>query len=101
MVSFLFLFYFLFFLSFKVPKGKAHEQYDIPKHFWHDLSSPYTDSSDDDNHLDFDETTTHDPYPFFDEPTTEINVTTQLGSHVYLHCKVNDLREKTVSILTS
>ncbi|CAO1382957.1 unnamed protein product [Diamesa hyperborea] len=85
------------FFSFKVPKGKPHDQYDIPKHFWHDLSSPYTDSSDDDNHLDFDETTTHDPYPFFDEPTTEINVTTQLLSNVYLHCKVNDLREKTVS----
>ena len=45
---------------------------------------------------DYAETTTHEPYPFFEDSNTVVNVTTQLGSHVYLHCRVNDLRGKTV-----
>lgn len=53
---------------------------------------------------DFDEepeepTTTQDPSPFFDEPNIPANVTTQLGSNINLHCRVNDLRNRTVSIL--
>jgi hypothetical protein len=67
-----------------------------PKHFWHEFSSPFTDMPDEEPD-ESEETTTQDPYPFFEEAITSINVTTQLGNHVNLHCKVNDLREKTVS----
>lgn len=71
----------------------------IPKPFWHDFSAPFTDIPDGDEFEDEpDETTTHDPYPFFEEPNTTANVTTQLASSVFLHCKVNDLRGKTVSL---
>lgn len=82
------------------PKAKLQElPFDIPKHFWHGVSSADTDLLDDDLENEIDETTTHhDPYPFFDELSSQINITTQLRSHVELHCKVNDLREKTVSI---
>lgn len=81
----------------KSPKSRSHDSFDITKHFLNEISSPYTDLPDGDSEEEFEETTTHDPYPFFDELSTQINVTTQLGSGVYLHCKVNDLREKTVS----
>lgn len=70
-----------------VPETKS--PYD-PSNFWHELSSPYNEADDY-------ETTTHVHEPFFEENSTQINVTTQLGSHVYLHCRVNDLREKMVS----
>lgn len=86
------------FSKFAVPKTKTNEPFSIPKHFWHQISSPYTESWQDDLDEEIEETTTHEPYPFFDETSTQINVTTQLGSHVNLHCRVNDLREKTVSI---
>lgn len=83
----------------KSPKSRTLEPFDIPKYFLNDLSSPFTDFPDgDESEEEFRETTTHDPYPFFDEPSTQINVTTQLGTNVLLHCKVHDLREKTVSI---
>lgn len=68
----------------------------IPKSFWHEFSSPFTDPPVEEELGDNEETTTHEPYPFFEDPTTTINITTQLGNHVYLHCRVNDLREKTV-----
>lgn len=42
-------------------------------------------------------TTHHEPYPFFDEESTQINVTAQLGSDTYLHCRVENLGEKIVS----
>lgn len=45
------------------------------------------------------ETTTHEPYPFFENETLTSNVTTQLGSNVYLHCRVNNLGKNTVSSL--
>jgi hypothetical protein len=66
---------------------------DLSNSIWHDPSSPYTEASDE---IDS-ETTTHVHEPFFEENSTQINVTTQLGSDVYLHCRVNDLREKMVS----
>ncbi|EAT47775.1 AAEL001127-PA [Aedes aegypti] len=69
----------------------------IPRHFWHDISSPYTELPDDDIEEESEESTTHDPYPFFDETNMTANVTTQLGNDVYLHCRVNDLRERTVT----
>lgn len=74
-----------------VPETKS--QHDLSNSFWHELSSPYTESSDE----NVGETTTHVHEPFFEENSTQINVTTQLGSDVYLHCRVNDLREKMVS----
>jgi hypothetical protein len=58
---------------------------------WHELSSPYTEA----NAENVSETTlVHEP--FFDEASAQINVTTQLGSDVILHCRVNDLRERMV-----
>jgi len=36
--------------------------------------------------------------PYFDETTTSVNVTVQVGANVDLHCKVNHLNDKTVSI---
>ncbi|XP_077287197.1 zwei Ig domain protein zig-8-like [Arctopsyche grandis] len=42
-------------------------------------------------------TTVEEILPFFEEPYNMTNVTTQLGQNVYLHCRVNDLRDKTVS----
>lgn len=74
-----------------VPETKS--PHDLSNSFWHELSSPYTESSDE----NVGETTTHVHEPFFEENSTQINVTTQLGSDVYLHCRVNDLREKMVS----
>lgn len=80
--------------------SKPKDQLDmLPKPFWHDLSAPFTDIPDGDEFEDEpQETTTHDPYPFFEEPSTMANVTTQLASNVVLHCKVNDLRGKTVRV---
>lgn len=46
---------------------------------------------------DSEETTTHEPFPYFDEPMPTMNMTTHLGTSVKLHCRVNDLNGKTVS----
>uniref|UniRef100_A0A182TC20 Ig-like domain-containing protein n=1 Tax=Anopheles maculatus TaxID=74869 RepID=A0A182TC20_9DIPT len=72
----------------------------LPRNFWQEISIPYTDLPNDDDEQEDEsaESTTHDPYPFFDDANMVANVTTQLGSDVYLHCRVNDLRERTVSI---
>ncbi|XP_058817865.1 zwei Ig domain protein zig-8 [Topomyia yanbarensis] len=70
----------------------------LPRLFWQEISSPFTDLPDDDLEEESEESTTqHDPYPFFDDANMTANVTTQLGNDVYLHCRVNDLRERTVS----
>lgn len=71
----------------------------LPRNFWQEISVPYTDlpSDDDEQEDESAESTTHDPYPFFDDANMTANVTTQLGADVYLHCRVNDLRERTVS----
>ncbi|XP_035783883.1 zwei Ig domain protein zig-8-like [Anopheles albimanus] len=71
----------------------------FPRNFWQEISVPYTDLPTDDDELEDEsvESTTHDPYPFFDDINMTANVTTQLGSDVTLHCRVNDLRERTVS----
>lgn len=74
-----------------VPETRS--PHDLSNSFWHESSSPFTDSSDE----NVGETTTHVHEPFFEENPTQNNVTTQLGSDVYLHCRVNDLREKMVS----
>lgn len=80
-----------FFFPGLVPETKS--PHDLSNGYWPELSSPYTESSDENGA----ETTTHVHEPFFEENSTQINVTTQLGSDVYLHCRVNDLREKMVS----
>lgn len=82
----------IFSSSHIVPETRS--PHDLSNSIWHELSSPYTDSSDE----SVGETTTHVHEPFFEENSTQINVTTQLGSDVYLHCRVNDLREKMVSL---
>jgi hypothetical protein len=41
-------------------------------------------------------TTTGEPLPFFDESLNLTNVTAPLGSTVFLHCRVNLLKDKTV-----
>lgn len=74
-----------------VPETKS--PHDLSNSIWYELSSPNTESS---NEV-VGETTTHVHEPFFEENSTQVNVTTQLGSDVYLHCRVNDLREKMVS----
>lgn len=45
---------------------------------------------------DFTTTTVEEILPFFEEAYNMTNVTTQLGQNVYLHCRVNDLKDKTV-----
>ncbi|ETN63514.1 defective proboscis extension response [Anopheles darlingi] len=71
----------------------------FPRNFWQEISVPYTDLPTEEDELEDEsvESTTHDPYPFFDDINMTANVTTQLGSDVTLHCRVNDLRERTVS----
>jgi len=42
-------------------------------------------------------TTTSEPLPYFDDHTNLTNITAPLGSTAFLHCKVNLLKDKTVS----
>jgi hypothetical protein len=79
-----------FFHISTVPQTRS--PHDLSNNLWNELSSPYTESSDENY-----ETTTHVHEPFFQEDNTELNVTTQLSNDVRLHCRVNDLREKMVS----
>lgn len=81
-----------------VLKPRSGDPFDtIPKSFWQEFSSPFTDPPLEAESEDYTETTTQEPFPFFEDAITTINITAQLGSHVHLHCRVNDLRGKTVS----
>ena len=40
----------------------------------------------------------HELTPYFQNPANNTNITAQLGSTAYLNCKINRLRDKTVSI---
>jgi hypothetical protein len=86
---------------FSVPKQQQPPLgFQVPK-FWHSISSNADENLDDEtgDEEEGDETTTHhEPLPFFDEEQTQVNETTQLGNDVYLHCRVQNLGEKTVSI---
>lgn len=88
--------------SISVIKTQQSDQIEIlPQNsrvFWHDFSAPYTDFPEMEFDDESEEITTSDPYPFFEDASNTANITTQLGSNVYLHCKVNDLRGKTVSL---
>ncbi|XP_063990777.1 peroxidasin [Diachasmimorpha longicaudata] len=66
----------------------------LPKSFWHELSSPFTEAygeetSATENHA------TLEPRPFFEDPDS--NITVQLGAQVYLHCRVENLQKRTIS----
>lgn len=56
------------------------------------------------NHVLWEPTTSNSPtteeekvVPYFDETSTHVNVTVQIGANIDLHCKVNYLNDKTVS----
>lgn len=90
-----------FSLSPVVVKPREGDPFDsFPKNFWQEFSSPFTDTPEENEIEDGEETTTHEPFPYFDEPSSSVNVTTHLGNSVYLHCRVNEnsLNGKTVSI---
>lgn len=80
----------------KPREGDPFDSY--PKNFWQEFSSPFTDTPEENEIEDGEETTTHEPFPYFDELSGSVNVTTHLGNSVHLHCRVNDLNGKTVSI---
>lgn len=81
-----------------VIKPREGDPFDsFPKNFWQEFSSPFTDTPENEDNDEIEETTTHEPFPFFDETGSSVNVTTHLGNTVYLHCRVNDLNGKTVS----
>ncbi|KAJ9582299.1 hypothetical protein L9F63_003358, partial [Diploptera punctata] len=61
----------------------------LSKNFWYEFSSPFTESYDE--FTEAEPKTTADPLPFFEDHSNSTNITTQFGSTVYLHCKVNDL----------
>lgn len=75
-----------------VPETRSPYESYLP---WHELSSSsYTEV----NAENVSETALiHEP--FFEENSTQINVTAQLSNDVILHCRVNDLREKMVRSL--
>jgi hypothetical protein len=81
------------FAALKTHSGDPFDS--LPKSFWYEFSSPFTESYDD--LTEAEPRTTPDPLPFFEDHVNSTNVTTQLGSAVFLHCKVNDLRDRTVS----
>ncbi|CAG2057960.1 unnamed protein product [Timema podura] len=79
-------------------KSRSGDPFDsLPNNFWLEFSSPFTESYDELTELEV--TTTPEPLPFFEDAANSTNVTTQLGSSVFLHCRVNDLRDKTLSCL--
>lgn len=97
-VSLFFFFFLSLSLCIAVIKPREGDPFDsFPKNFWQEFSSPFTDTPDENDIEDGEETTTHEPFPFFDEPAGSVNVTTHLGNSVHLHCRVNDLNGKTVS----
>ncbi|KAJ9596089.1 hypothetical protein L9F63_012718, partial [Diploptera punctata] len=65
------------------------------KNFWYEFSSPFTETYDE--LTEAEPKTTPDPQPFFEEHINSTNVTTQFGSTVHLHCRVNHLHDRTVS----
>jgi hypothetical protein len=78
-----------------VPKNTLDFQ--VPK-FWQSISQDIEIIDEELDEDEGDETTTHhEPHPFFEEEQTHMNETTQLGNDVYLHCRVQNLGEKTVS----
>uniref|UniRef100_A0A1I8N952 Uncharacterized protein n=1 Tax=Musca domestica TaxID=7370 RepID=A0A1I8N952_MUSDO len=66
----------LHFASSSTPlkRPRAGDPFDtFPKNFWQEFSSPFTDTPEDEE-LEITETTTHEPFPFFVDPYTTVNV---------------------------
>ncbi|KAI4493857.1 hypothetical protein M0804_002033 [Polistes exclamans] len=62
----------------------------LPRSFWRELSSPFTEVYEEDNFAT--ETgATPEPRPFFEDP--ESNITVQLGAQVHMHCRVQNLQK--------
>ncbi|XP_012281703.1 Down syndrome cell adhesion molecule [Orussus abietinus] len=62
--------------------------------FLHELSSPFTEQVYDESPAT--ETgATPEPRPYFEDP--DGNITVQLGADVYMHCRVQNLQQRTVS----
>ncbi|CAK9806865.1 hypothetical protein ANTQUA_LOCUS5041 [Anthophora quadrimaculata] len=62
----------------------------LPKSFWHELSSPFTEVYEVESFAT--ETgSTPEPSPFFED--SESNITVQLGAKVYMHCRVQNLQD--------
>ncbi|XP_014209886.1 uncharacterized protein LOC106640377 [Copidosoma floridanum] len=60
----------------------------LPKSFWHELSSPFTEIYEEESYAT--ETgATPEPRPFFEDPDN--NVTVQLNTQVYLNCRIQNL----------
>lgn len=86
------------FFSHTDPKNLPVPEFQVPKSWYNHLPAPDIDINEEELEEDVEETTTHhEPYPFFDEEGTQANVTAQLGSDTYLHCRVENLGEKIVS----
>ncbi|XP_015608036.1 peroxidasin [Cephus cinctus] len=67
---------------------------DLPKSFWHELSSPFTEVYEEES-LATEIGATPEPRPFFEDDDS--NITVQLGAQVHMHCRVQHLQKRTVS----
>ncbi|KAF7997951.1 hypothetical protein HCN44_009349 [Aphidius gifuensis] len=66
----------------------------LPKSFWNELSSPFTEVYEEENPVT-ENGSTPEPRPFFED--RDINVTVQLGAQIHLHCRVENMQKRTVS----
>ncbi|KAK0073810.1 hypothetical protein PV325_009195, partial [Microctonus aethiopoides] len=64
----------------------------LPKSFWHELSSPFTETYGNEE-IVTDNGATPEPRPFFQD--LDNNITVQLGASVHLHCRVENLQKRT------
>ncbi|XP_076277280.1 zwei Ig domain protein zig-8 isoform X1 [Lasioglossum baleicum] len=62
----------------------------LPKPFWHHLSSPFTEVYEVES-IATETGGTPEPRPFFED--SESNITVQLGANVYMHCRVQNLQD--------
>ncbi|KAG7204811.1 hypothetical protein KM043_005215 [Ampulex compressa] len=70
----------------KPPSGLEN----LPRSFWHELSSPFTEVYEGESSAT--ETgATPEPRPFFED--SESNVTVQRGAQVYMNCRVQNLQD--------
>ncbi|XP_067209537.1 zwei Ig domain protein zig-8 isoform X1 [Linepithema humile] len=67
----------------------------LPRSFWHELSSPFTEVYEVENFVT--ETSgTPEPRPFFEDP--ESNITVQLGAEVYIHCRIQNVQNTLLKV---
>ncbi|XP_043277282.1 protein amalgam-like [Venturia canescens] len=78
-----------------IPGGKPFSGLeDLPKSLWHELSSPFTETYQEES-VSTENGATPEPLPFFADPDS--NITVQLGADVHLNCRVENLQGRTVS----